>query len=72
MKFNYDQKTDSLYIDFAEGVGADTVIITDNIVADIDAKGKLLGLDIQHASEQSDLSNFIVQGIKPSFNAAIL
>jgi len=70
MKFNYDKETDSLYIDFIDGPGSDTVIVTDDIVADIDAQGRLVGLDIQHASKQSDLSNFIVDGLNPILRAA--
>lgn len=65
MKFHYDKETDSLYIDFIDGPGVDNVIITDDIVADIDAQGRLVGLDIQHASQQSDLGNFIVDGLNP-------
>lgn len=66
MKFNYDADTDSLYIDFIDGAGVDNVIITDDIIADIDAQGRLVGLDIQHASMQSDLTQFMVQGIHPA------
>ena len=51
MNFNYDKETDSLYIDFIDGPGVDNVIITDDIVADIDAQGRLVGLDIQHAGQ---------------------
>ena len=36
MKFDYDKETDSLYIEFASGAGADNILITDDIVADID------------------------------------
>ena len=70
MKFSYDKETDSLYIDFIDGPGTDNVIITDDIVADIDAKGRLVGLDIQHASQQSDLGNFIVDGMNPVLRPA--
>ncbi|NBX02764.1 MAG: DUF2283 domain-containing protein [Alphaproteobacteria bacterium] len=70
MKFNYDKETDSLYIDFIDGPGSDTVIITDDIVADIDAQGRLVGLDIQHASRQSDLGNFFVEGMTPVLRPA--
>jgi len=69
MKFNYDKETDSLYIDFIDGPGVDNVIVTDDIIADIDAQGRLVGLDIQHASQQSDLGNFIVDGLNPVLRA---
>lgn len=70
MKFNYYADTDSLYIDFIDGPGVDNVIITDDIIADIDAQGRLVGLDIQHASKQADLGNFIVDGLNPVLSSA--
>ena len=70
MKFDYDKETDSLYIDFIDGPGVDNVIITDDIVADIDAQGRLVGLDIQHASKKSDLGNFFVSGLNPTLRPA--
>jgi uncharacterized protein YuzE len=66
MKFRYDHETDSLYIDFIDGAGVDNVMVTDDIVADIDAEGRLIGLDIQHASQKSDLSKLSLQGISPT------
>lgn len=65
MKFHYDLPTDSLYIHFIDGAGTDTVVINDDVVADIDASGKLIGLDIQHASKISNLNQFLVDGITP-------
>ncbi len=70
MKFHYDKESDSLYINFIDGAGIDTVVVTDDIVADIDAKGRLVGLDIQCASQQSDLGNFIVEGMNPVLRPA--
>lgn len=66
MKFNYDAKTDSLYIDFAEGPGVDNIIITDDVVADIDTNGRLIGLDIQHASKNTNLQQFMLEGLVPT------
>lgn len=66
MRFNYDIATDSLYIDFVEGPGVDNIIITDDIVADIDAGGRMVGLDIQHASKHVGLQNFQLAGFTPA------
>lgn len=66
MKFHYDAPTDSLYIHFFDGSGADSVEITEDVVADIDAAGKLVGLDIQHASKLSNLQQFLLHGIDPT------
>ena len=69
MKFRYDKETDALYMDFIDGPGVDNIIITDNIAADIDAQGRLVGLDIQHVGEQSDLTRFFVAGLNPVLEA---
>ena len=66
MKFNYDASTDSLYIHFVEGAGADTVIINEYVVADVDHGGNLIGLDIQHASKTANLSQLILAGFTPA------
>ena len=56
MKLHYDQDTDSLYIDFNARPGADAREITDGLVIDFDAEGRPVGIDIQHASRNLDLS----------------
>ena len=56
MKLNYDQETDSLYIDLNSRPSADSREIQDGVVIDVDAKGKIVGIDIQHASEVLDLA----------------
>ena len=56
MKLNYYAETDSLYIDLAEAVSADSREISEGLVADFDERGNIVGLDIQHASELLDLS----------------
>jgi uncharacterized protein YuzE len=56
MKLNYDQETDSLYIDLNSRPSADSREIQDGVVIDVDAKGKIVGIDIQHASEVFDLA----------------
>lgn len=66
MRFQYDSPTDSLYIHFVDGSGTDTIIINDDVIADIDSAGKLIGIDIQHASKQVNLNQFIVDGLLTS------
>lgn len=56
MKLNYDQESDSLYIDLNSRPSADSREIQDGVVIDIDAMGKIVGIDIQHASEILDLA----------------
>jgi uncharacterized protein YuzE len=56
MKLHYYAETDSLYIDLAPAPSADSQEISDGLVADYDDHGRIVGLDIQHASERLDLS----------------
>jgi uncharacterized protein YuzE len=58
MKLNYDRETDSLYIDLNSRPSADSREIQEGVVIDVDAKGKIVGIDIQHASEVLDLATF--------------
>jgi uncharacterized protein YuzE len=56
MKFHYYPDTDSLYIDLSEKVGAEVREVAPGVVIDFDAKGHIVGIDIDHASQLVDLS----------------
>ncbi len=56
MKIRYDPKTDSLYIDLNAKPSVDSREISDDVVLDVDADGRPVGFDIQHASRLLDLS----------------
>jgi len=46
MKLNYYAETDSLYIEFSDDSSVKSVEISEGVVLDYDAKGKLVGIDI--------------------------
>lgn len=50
MKLNYHADTDSLYIDLADRPSADSREVQPGIVLDFDGEGRLVGIDIDHAS----------------------
>ncbi|HTB47757.1 MAG TPA: DUF2283 domain-containing protein [Acetobacteraceae bacterium] len=56
MKLHYYPDTDSLYIEFRPGPGAEVRKVTDGLNVDIDAAGNVVGFDIDHASQRLDLS----------------
>ncbi len=56
MKLNYYPGTDSLYIDLSEAVSVDSRETADGVVLDFDDDGRLVGIDIDHASKVVDLS----------------
>jgi uncharacterized protein YuzE len=70
MKLHYDPNTDSLYIDLNARPGADAREIADGLVVDFDAEGRPVGIDIQHASRNLDLSTLETQAL-PAFNVKL-
>ena len=58
MKISYDKATDSLYIHLSDRASVDSNEVSDGVVLDYDANGALVGIDVQHASDRADLSNF--------------
>lgn len=63
MRLHYDPETDSLYIKLVDRPGADSDEIAPGVVADFDADGRLVGLDVEHASEVFDLTEVELNGV---------
>jgi len=56
MRFHYYPETDSLYIDLANRASAKSTEVAEGVVLDFDAEGRLVGIDIDHASQVVDLN----------------
>ncbi len=56
MKLHYYPETDSLYIELKPTPGAETREIVSGLNADFDAEGRVVGLDIDNASQVLDLT----------------
>jgi uncharacterized protein YuzE len=56
MKLHYYPETDSLYIELKSAPGTEAREIVEGLVVDLDAKGEVVGFDIDHASKKLDLS----------------
>ncbi len=63
VKLHYDQETDSLYIVLNARPSVDSKEIQDGLVIDLDAKGRIVGIDIQHASELLDLTTLETESL---------
>lgn len=63
MKLHYDRETDSLYIDLNTRPSVDSREIQEGLVIDFDAKGHVVGIDIQHASEILDLATLETESL---------
>lgn len=62
MKIQYYPETDSLYIALRAGGGSDSREISEGIVVDFDADGRVVGFDIQHASKNLSMETLEAVG----------
>lgn len=69
MDFYYDKKTDSLYIGLSAKPSAESEEVADGLVVDYDEAGHIVGLDIQHASQQINMNNARFSGFSPAIDA---
>ena len=63
MKLNYFPETDSLYIDLSEQPSTESREISEGVVLDYDARGNLVGIDIDNASTKVDLAKLTLSRI---------
>ena len=58
MKIQYFQDTDTLYIEFKAAKVAETRDLDENTLLDLDEKGNVRGITIEHASDRADIPRF--------------
>jgi uncharacterized protein YuzE len=63
VKIRYFQDTDTLYIEFREAPVAETRDFDENTQIDLDARGNMCGLTVEHASERVDLPGIDYQQV---------
>jgi len=63
MKLHYYHETDSLYIDLSKSSSVDSREVAPGVVADFDAEGRLVGIDIEHASVVADLTRIDTESL---------
>ena len=60
MELNYFSETDSLYINLSEKPSVESQEISEGILLDYDAEGRLVGIDIDNASHKVEMENLIL------------
>ena len=60
VKLSYFPETDSLYIDLSEESSVETREISEGVQLDYDAKGNLVGIDIDNASSKVELKELVL------------
>ena len=63
MKVKYFEDTDTAYVELLGSPVVETREISENIYIDIDAKGNLVSMTIEHAKENAGLWEFSYQEI---------
>jgi len=63
MKVSYFDDTDTLYIEFRDSDIAESKDLDENTILDVDAKGNVCAITFEHASQRTDVSHLIVEGI---------
>jgi uncharacterized protein YuzE len=71
MKLNYHAETDSLYIDLSEQPSAESREISEGVVLDYDAKGNLVGIDIDNASKKVQLDQLVVDKLPSEIKSIV-
>jgi uncharacterized protein YuzE len=63
VRLEYYPETDTLYISFSAEDSVDSDEIADETVADFAKDGRLVGIEIDHASKRVDLGTLEAQGL---------
>lgn len=63
MKLKYFAETDTLLIEFRDAPVAETRDLDENTVIDLDARGNVCSITIEHASERTGIPEFSYEQI---------
>ena len=70
MKLNYYPETDSLYINLSEQPSVESLEVSEGVVLDYDAEGKIVGIDIDNASNKVEMEKLILSKIPGKIETA--
>jgi uncharacterized protein YuzE len=58
MKLRYFNDTDTLLLELGEGEVTETRDLNDDTLVDLDKKGNIVSITIEHAREKADINDF--------------
>ena len=61
MKIRYFPDTDTLLVSFSEKPAVDTRDLNENVLVELDEEGHVVSLTIEHAKQQTDVTEFSYQ-----------
>jgi uncharacterized protein YuzE len=65
MRIRYFSDTDTALIDFSDAPTVETKEISENLYIDLDAKGNLVSMTIEHAKEKANISEVSYLQMEP-------
>lgn len=63
MKIKYFEETDTLYIEFRAAEVAETRDLDEDTLLDLDSKGNICGITIEHARDRAEIPKFSYEQI---------
>ena len=68
MKIRYFSDTDTALIEFSDAPAVETKEITENLYIDLDEKGNLVSMTIEHAKKQANISEISFLQMEKGFS----
>lgn len=63
MKVSYFEDTDTLYIELNDRDVAESRDLDENTILDVDSKGNIIAITMEHASTRTDVHNLTLSGL---------
>jgi len=61
MKVKYFPDTDTLLVNFSDRPIVETRDLNENVLVELDAKGRVVSMTLEHAKQQTDVGEFSYQ-----------
>ena len=61
MKVKYFPDTDTLLLQFSDSEIVETYDLNENTLVEVDKLGRVVSMTVEHAGEQTDVSEFVYQ-----------
>ena len=63
MRVKYFVETDTTLLEFSSNPPVETREVNENIYVDLDSKGRVVSMTIEHAGQSADMEEFLYQRI---------
>jgi uncharacterized protein YuzE len=63
MRVRYFADTDTALLEFSDNLPVETREVNENIYVDLDDKGRVVSMTIEHAGQSADMNEFLFQRI---------